>query len=146
MESAPAEHTPLTSGRVRVCIIGGGYGGRQAARKLPRAQFDVTLIDRKPYFEHIIGVYHCAVEPRNYARCRLDLARALPHVRLVIGEIASVDRTCTKMLNGTTIPFDYLPAGAATARKRICTMHCPSPTDAYWRRTRPASRRHQRSV
>eukprot|EP00042_Codosiga_hollandica_P045303 m.458400 g.458400 ORF g.458400 m.458400 type:complete len:143 (+) comp56990_c0_seq13:156-584(+) len=108
MESAPAEHTPLTSGRVRVCIIGGGYGGRQAARKLPRAQFDVTLIDRKPYFEHIIGVYHCAVEPRNYARCRLDLARALPHVRLVIGEIASVDRTCTKMLNGTTIPFDYL--------------------------------------
>src|SRR5437763_1227830 len=33
-------------GRRRVVIIGGGFGGMEAARKLKRADVDVTVVDR----------------------------------------------------------------------------------------------------
>ena len=37
------------SGRHRVVIIGGGFGGLSAARRLKNVPVDVTLIDRYNY-------------------------------------------------------------------------------------------------
>ncbi len=42
----------------QVVIIGGGYGGLEAAKQLDKTRFDVTIVDAKPYFEHVIGVYY----------------------------------------------------------------------------------------
>ncbi len=42
----------------QVVIIGGGYGGLESAKQLDKTRFDVTIVDAKPYFEHVIGVYH----------------------------------------------------------------------------------------
>lgn len=41
--------TTTQNGRHRVAIIGGGFGGLYAARKLRRADVDVTLVDRRNY-------------------------------------------------------------------------------------------------
>ena len=39
----------MTESRDQVVVVGGGFGGLQAARVLARADIDVTLIDRNNY-------------------------------------------------------------------------------------------------
>ncbi len=39
-------HDPGGAGRRRVVIVGGGFGGMEAAKKLKRADVDVTVVDR----------------------------------------------------------------------------------------------------
>jgi NADH dehydrogenase len=41
-----ANRTISNPARHRVVVVGGGFAGLQAVRKLARAQVDVTLIDR----------------------------------------------------------------------------------------------------
>ena len=48
--------------RQRVVIVGGGFAGLHALRRL-RARFDVTLIDRKHHFEYTPGILRAFVEP-----------------------------------------------------------------------------------
>ena len=40
---------PTPSARKKVVIVGAGFGGLAAAKRLARADVDVTLIDRRNY-------------------------------------------------------------------------------------------------
>jgi NADPH-dependent 2,4-dienoyl-CoA reductase/sulfur reductase-like enzyme len=52
--SSPSGKTPSSSddrptGRPHVLVLGGGFGGIGAARKLKKADVDVTLVDKHDY-------------------------------------------------------------------------------------------------
>ena len=48
-------------GDLHVVIIGGGYGGVQAAASLRNAGIKFTIIDPKEYFHHCIAALRAAV-------------------------------------------------------------------------------------
>ena len=50
-----------TGSRRRVVIVGGGFGGLAAARRLRRADVDVTVIDRKNHHLFQPLLYQVAV-------------------------------------------------------------------------------------
>ena len=51
-----------------VCIIGGGYAGMACAVRLKELGIPFTLIDKKDYFYHCVGVLRGVVEPGTYYR------------------------------------------------------------------------------
>ena len=46
-----------------VCIIGGGYAGMACAVRLKEIGIPFTLIDKKDFFYHCVGVLRGMVEP-----------------------------------------------------------------------------------
>ena len=44
-----SEGVPVPGGRPRVVLVGAGFGGLEAARKLARSPIDLTVIDRRNY-------------------------------------------------------------------------------------------------
>ena len=68
----PAEHNGRApgSGRRRVVIVGGGFGGLTAARSLGGADVDVTLVDRHSHhlFQPLLYQLACGgLSPRRCA-------------------------------------------------------------------------------
>ena len=56
-------------GDLHVVIIGGGYGGVQAAASLRNAGIKFTIIDPKEYFHHcycLLVPFISILEPANY--------------------------------------------------------------------------------
>ncbi len=49
MDGRLRENGPMSDEPHRVVIVGGGFGGLQAAEKLRRAPAEVTLIDRRNF-------------------------------------------------------------------------------------------------
>ncbi|MEU1799962.1 NAD(P)/FAD-dependent oxidoreductase [Streptomyces sp. NPDC019937] len=81
---------------VRIVIVGAGFAGYQAARTLSRAlrrTAEIVLINPNDYFLYLPllpGVAAGVLEPR---RVSVSLTGTLPHVRLVLGNVDSVDLT-----------------------------------------------------
>ena len=48
----------------RLVVIGGGFAGLTIVRALC-TEFQVTLIDSKPFFEFTPGILHTLVEPNH---------------------------------------------------------------------------------
>ncbi len=90
----------------RVVIIGGGFAGSYAARKLEN-EFDVTLIDSKDYFEFTPGILRTIVEPPHAEKIQVLHSRYLKRARIIVGEVKEVAETFVKV-NGKKIGFDYL--------------------------------------
>ncbi|KAJ1471252.1 hypothetical protein T484DRAFT_1844879 [Baffinella frigidus] len=59
--------------RQRVVIVGGSFAGLAVARNL-RKDFDVTIIDRKDYFEYTPGVLRLLVRPEAFPHLTAPLA------------------------------------------------------------------------
>ncbi|CAM3452464.1 MULTISPECIES: NAD(P)/FAD-dependent oxidoreductase [Streptomyces] len=84
--------------RSRIVIVGAGFAGYQAARTLSRTlprtvrdAVEIVLVNPNDYFLYMPLLPEVAsgmLEPR---RVSVSLAGTLPHVRLVLGEVGSVD-------------------------------------------------------
>ena len=73
-----AIHTISKPARHRVVVVGGGFAGLQAVRKLARAPVDVTLIDRKNFHLFQTLAYQVAtgaLSPAEIASPTNDLRR-----------------------------------------------------------------------
>ena len=102
----------------RVAIIGGGFGGLAAARKLRRADVELTLIDRQNFFLFQPLAYQVATGSLSSVEVAIPLRNALrrqTNARVVLGEVTAVDlgaRTVTVagLPNGSgeTVPYDVL--------------------------------------
>jgi NADH:ubiquinone reductase (H+-translocating) len=97
--------------RKRVVIIGGGFGGMTAARFL--REVDVILIDRTNHhvFQPLLyQVATAALSPRNIAWPLRTLFRSQPHVRIVMDDVVSIDRTrrVVHLQQSAPIEFDAL--------------------------------------
>jgi len=73
-----------------VCIIGGGYGGMAAAARLKELGIPFTLIDKKEYFYHMVGVLRGLVEPDYLPKIMIDFKTSFGD-SFIQGEVTNVD-------------------------------------------------------
>lgn len=95
----------------RVIIIGGGFGGLTAAQSLHHAE--VVLIDRTNHhlFQPLLyQVATAALSPADIAWPLRTIFRRRPHVRVVMDEVLSIDRSArlVRLRHGAPLPFDVL--------------------------------------
>lgn len=99
--------------RPHVVVVGGGFGGVAAVRRLARADVDVTLVDRHPYNTFKPLLYQVATASLNAGDITWFLRAeraANPRFRFVLGSVLAVD-TDTRRLDldgGRTLGYDHL--------------------------------------
>jgi hypothetical protein len=107
--------------RPHVVIVGGGFGGLQAAKALAGVPVRVTLIDRRNHhlFQPLLYQVATAVlSPADIAQPIRSVLRKELNIEVVLGDVVAVDPAARKVtLEDGTIPYDYLilAAGARHA-------------------------------
>ncbi|MGR3935195.1 NAD(P)/FAD-dependent oxidoreductase [Streptomyces sp. BRA346] len=85
---------------VRIVIVGAGFAGYQAARTLSRSlrrAAEIVLINPNDYFLYLPLLPEVAAGVLEPRRVSVSLTGTLPHVRLVLGNVDSVDLTGRKV-------------------------------------------------
>ncbi|HEY7620235.1 MAG TPA: NAD(P)/FAD-dependent oxidoreductase [Solirubrobacteraceae bacterium] len=85
---------PTQEGTHRVVVVGGGFGGLQAALKLARMPVEVTLVDRRNFHLFQPLAYQVATGALTPAEICYPLRRIFRHhrnVRVVLGDVVDVD-------------------------------------------------------
>ena len=90
----------------KVVIIGGGFAGALAARKLEDS-FAVTLIDAKDYFEFTPSILRTLIEPGHYKKIEV-LHRRYLHQAQVVDEIVESFDSQAVVTKTKKYPYDYL--------------------------------------
>ncbi|MEO9139898.1 MAG: NAD(P)/FAD-dependent oxidoreductase [Jatrophihabitans sp.] len=117
--------TSTISQRHRVVVIGSGFGGLFAAKRLKRANVDVTLISKTTHhlFQPLLYQVATAIlSEGEIAPATREVLRRQDNVRTLLGDVSDVDleaRTVTSHAGGnaTTTAYDSLivAAGAHTS-------------------------------
>jgi len=101
-----------TSQRPRVVIVGAGFGGLAAAKRLAGKPVDVTIIDQRNYhlFQPLLyQVATAALSPAAVAWPIRGIFANNPNVRVVLGKVSGVDLE-QRLVHSDRIdlPYDYL--------------------------------------
>ena len=96
-----------------VLIVGGGFGGLQAARRLARAPVRVTLLDRRNHHLFQPLLYQVATAALNPSDIAVALRRVLRRQRnctVVLGEASTIDkqRKLLHLRDGAALAWDFL--------------------------------------
>jgi NADH dehydrogenase len=95
-----------------VVIIGGGFGGLNAARSLHHAPVHVTLIDRRNFHLFQPLLYQVAtgqLSPANIAAPLRSVLRRQSNCRVLLGEVVDLDVANRRVrLADGEVPFDIL--------------------------------------
>ncbi|HSC72056.1 MAG TPA: NAD(P)/FAD-dependent oxidoreductase [Candidatus Methylomirabilis sp.] len=101
----------------KVVIIGGGFGGVNAARVLGGKEVDVTLIDRRNHhlFQPLLyQVAMAGLSPADIAAPIRGMLAPYQNIRVLLGEVQSVDLKSRTVLTDCSetgcagLPYDYL--------------------------------------
>jgi NADH dehydrogenase len=113
------------SRRHRVVVIGSGFGGLFAAKRLKRADIDVTMISRTSHHLFQPLLYQVAtgiLSEGEIAPATREVLRRRQNVRVLLGEVTDVDLDAHTVVSSagditTTTPYDSLivAAGATTS-------------------------------
>ena len=79
-----------------VIIIGGGFGGLNAAKALKKANVDILLIDKMNYhlFQPLLyEVATAALSPGEIATPLREILRNQENVSVIMGEVADINTT-----------------------------------------------------
>ena len=107
----------MNSSRPHVVIIGGGFGGLEAAKSLAKAPVDITLIDKTNHHLFQPLLYQVATAglaaPAIAAPTR-SLFRHQANLTTLMAEVSDIDAKNKKVLlsDGTTLVFDHLIVAA----------------------------------
>jgi NADH dehydrogenase len=107
--------------RPHVVIVGGGFGGLQAAKALAGAPVRVTLVDRRNHhlFQPLLyQVATAALSPADIAQPIRAVLRDQPNVEVVLAEVEGIDLGAKEViLEHGRLGYDYLilAAGASHA-------------------------------
>jgi NADH dehydrogenase len=100
----------------RVVIVGGGFAGLNAARRLKRASVSVTLIDRRNFHLFQPLLYQVAtgvLSPANIAAPLRWIVERQANCEVLLGDVDSVDVTNRRvMIDGAALPYDTLVVAA----------------------------------
>ena len=95
-----------------VVIVGGGFGGLNAARALRRAPVRVTLVDRRNHhlFQPLLyQVATAALSPADVAYPLRSVLARQRNATVLLGDAVGVDRGKRELvLSDGRVPFDYL--------------------------------------
>jgi NADH:ubiquinone reductase (H+-translocating) len=99
--------------RLKVVIVGGGFGGLSAAKKLSGSPVDVTLIDRKNHhtFQPLLyQVATSALSPGEIASPLRHILNGARNVEVVMDEVTGFDADARRVLlkHGSELQYDYL--------------------------------------
>src|ERR1041385_764482 len=86
--------TPDRSTFPRVVIIGAGFGGLSAAKRLANAPFDVTIVDRHNYhlFQPLLyQVATAGLSPGDIASPIRGILRRQRNARVILGKVSGID-------------------------------------------------------
>lgn len=96
----------------RVVILGGGFGGLQAAKALERAPVEVTLIDRQNHhcFQPLLyQVATAALTPADIAWPIRSIIGPQANARVLMAEVEGVDLEARVVeTSGGAFPYDFL--------------------------------------
>jgi NADH dehydrogenase len=107
------------SARHRVVVVGGGFGGLQAVRKLRGAAVDVTLVDRQNFHLFQPLVYQVATGALSAAEVAAPLRAVLrrqANARVLLAEVKGFD------LERRQVVLDHLPNRRRGARLDYDTL------------------------
>ncbi len=102
----------MSNSRPHIVILGGGFGGLQAARSLARAHVRITLIDRRNHhlFQPLLyQVATAGLNPSDIAYPIRSILRKQRNVKVLLAEAQSID-TAHKVvrLDHGHVNYDYL--------------------------------------
>jgi len=104
------------SGRHRVVIIGGGFGGLYAAQQLGRSPFEVTLVDRRNFHLFQPLLYQVAtggLSPADIASPLRAVLNRQQNTRVMQAEVVDVDlQSRHVLLQDGELPYDSLIVAA----------------------------------
>src|SRR5580692_8802528 len=97
----------------KVVIVGGGFGGLNAAKSLKKAKLDILVIDKTNHhlFQPLLyEVATAALSPGEIATPLRETLRDQKNTTVIMGEVASIDKQSKQITlsNGHAITFDYL--------------------------------------
>jgi NADH dehydrogenase len=103
--------------RPKVVIVGGGFGGLSAAKKLSGSPVDVVLIDRKNHhtFQPLLyQVATSALSPGEIASPLRHILNGARNVEVVMDEVTGFDTDARRVLlkHGPELQYDYLVVAA----------------------------------
>src|SRR5215813_12559521 len=107
-----------TSPRPRIVIIGGGFGGLWAAKRLARAPVDLLLIDRRNHHVFSPLLYQVAtagLSPGDIASPIRWILRGQTNLTVWLAEATAIDvkRKVVSLTDGET-PYDHLIVSAGS--------------------------------
>jgi NADH:ubiquinone reductase (H+-translocating) len=107
------------SGRHKVIIIGGGFGGLCAAQALKSAPVDVTLIDRRNYHLFQPLLYQVAtgsLSPGEIAAPLRGILGRQKNTRVLMGNVVDIDPVAKSVLleDGASFEYDSLIVAAGS--------------------------------
>ena len=97
----------------KVVIIGGGFGGLNAAKALHNAPVDILLIDKTNHhlFQPLLyEVATAAISPGDIATPLRELLRNQNNATVIMGEVVQIDPKEKQILlsNKSRVQYDYL--------------------------------------
>ncbi|MCB1117230.1 MAG: NAD(P)/FAD-dependent oxidoreductase [Chlamydiia bacterium] len=104
-------------GFTRVIIVGGGFGGLNAAKGLRKAKIDLILLDKKNHhlFQPLLyQVASAALSPADIAIPLREILRDHKNTTVLMGDVIDIDKEkrCITLGNGETMHFDFLVIAA----------------------------------
>jgi NADH dehydrogenase FAD-containing subunit len=91
----------------RLVVVGGGFAGVTLVKNLSK-EFEITLIDKKPYFEFTPGLSGVLVVKDKDSSIRFDYEKNLSKINFIVGEADSFDNKKILLMDGKKIFFDFL--------------------------------------
>src|SRR6516164_7920511 len=92
----------IDSGRRRILILGGGFGGMYAAMELDqrlagRTDLEVTLVNRENFFLFTPMLHEVAASDLDITHIVNPIRRLLRHVTFFHGEVSAIDLTAKRV-------------------------------------------------
>jgi len=98
--------------RPKVVIIGAGFGGLWAARRIAQTRADVLLIDRNNYHTFFPLPYQVAaaeLEPEDIIYPVRSILNKYSNIQFLLGEVTGIEFSQRKVnIGNQSIPYDYL--------------------------------------
>ena len=114
--------TATSTNRPRVVIVGAGFGGLEAAKRLADVPVDITVVDRRNHhlFQPLLyQVATAGLSPADIAYPIRAILRDQANTEVVLGEVVDIetDGRRVELADGADLGYDYLvlAAGARTS-------------------------------
>jgi NADH dehydrogenase len=112
-QAAPAASITPAAHRPRVVIVGSGFAGLNAAKRLKHLPVDVTVVDRSNHFTFQPLLYQVALavlSPADIAQPIRSILRYQSNTEVLMDEVIGIDAATQQIstASGASISYDYL--------------------------------------